>query len=174
MAETAWFIDILDTEKNYRGIQRKQSTISNLGSKLINEYIDIFSDEVITFSKQTANRLLTLSQIANSINLRICTEVVVFGVGKFDIKNNSAEFLGFDITGDSYYISPIKLMYFDEYNINVTDNNKFFSLLNENGLFKTEKDASDYIIEIEKYSIQEFEKDNNLKPIKVYLLKSVV
>lgn len=172
MVERTWLIDIVDKEEDYSGIQRSQTGIASLKCKLMNQYFDLIDNEMIMYSEDNATNLLSLLRAIKSSNPNSEMEIILFGVGT-PVKGLDADFLGYDITGDSNYISLIKLMCLDTNN-SFVKSNECFRLLNQNGLFENENNAWEYITEIKKYYSDEFEQENNWHPVKVYRVNNVL
>ncbi len=83
-------------------------------------------------------------------------------------------FVGYDVSGDSYYHSLVfKILHEKSKGVNFKNVQENFSKkLNDNGLFTNKSDALEFIDVIKSfYDINEIESDDNIRPIQVYLKK---
>ena len=84
---------------------------------------------------------------------------------------SALSFLGYDVSGDSFSHSFVFSAFFDQASCMDFQGARdcFQSKLNENGLFKDELDANDFICFIHQNN-EMFERDRNIRSLKIWLV----
>ena len=161
-------IDVFNSFDMYKGVSRA-SFIIGFGNKCeIDKYISLIKDEFIPYSDGNLQKLI---EIYDSISRRKNgAEIILYGEAEeleyVMRKINRSLFLGYDVCGETMYISFIKDVLFKTQELKLEEKN-FKSQLNTNGLFEKEDEALFFVEHIYKMS-NIYEKDGNLKLIAVF------
>lgn len=157
---------------DYKGIERHISVANFPKRKNFIENYLFMADEngEIVFSHDSWIKLLEIKKDLYSVGVFV--DVVVCSEKETDIiKKYPLQFLGFDISGDSFYHSPLFRSVFESsYGANFQDiYNQFSNYLNKNGLFSNVSDAKKFIHYIQENNKDNvFENDINIRPIMIF------
>ena len=177
MIEENFYIDLLDYDIQYRGIQRNQNWLLNVNSKLSTKYINLLENERISFTIENIKIAKSISRAINAKSKKETNEVILFGKCNLEnIKKNLESsscyfnFLGFDITGDSLYISPIKTVFFEKQKNTISNEclKMFSEKLNDNGLFSSIEDVFSFLEYVNPHVGEMIEYDGSLCLVYVY------
>lgn len=86
------------------------------------------------------------------------------------IIEDKLKFLGYDISGESYYHSPIYRAFFETFSNICSDikMSEFKDCLNNNGLFENKNDAIEFLNYIDINYKNFFEEDQHIKPVQIF------
>ncbi len=161
------YIDIVSSKRAYRGIERGGEDLFRYLKRMdLKQYLGLFEGERIPFSE---NNLIALMRI----NARIKDhEIIVFSENEVDFPESvNSAFLGYDVSGDSMYLSPLYTAFFGnnggEYFRSLQS--KLSCGVNDFGLFNSVENAVE-LIELVNAAKEDnvFEEDGKLKPVFVY------
>ena len=161
---------ICEKRDDYRGIEREFSFFQkNVPLNVLLTIMELHSDsEEIRF---TAQNLECISRIQRDLKEKK-TEFELILVGeRFDdewCNENGYYSLGYDVSGESYYHSPVFRTFFEENEIGGIRKIKeqYASLLNENGLFDRREDAESFAKTV-KDCESEFYEEREVKPLEI-------
>lgn len=170
--ESKTIIQLCQKMDDYKGIERHISVAKFPKKKnFIENYLSMADENgEIVFSHDSWINLLEIKKVLYSIGVFV--DVIVCSEKETDItKKYPLQFLGFDISGDSFYHSPLfRSVFQSPYSANFQDvHNQFSNYLNKNGLFSDMSDAKkfiQYIQENNKGNV--FENDKNIRPIMIF------
>ena len=157
----------------YKGIERElsYSAIPNKTLKKIFNFVN--EDGEIPFSVQN---LKEIKNIHNQLTVKGIILDIIVATDDYEIYHcfdDRFSFLGYDVSGDSYFHSPIFRLFYDKLDY-ICQNNVhevFKDKLNKNGLFSSKKLANDFIKIIFENKDDFFEPDDNIRPIKIFEVK---
>ena len=158
----------------YRGCYRSIQLDGGLVLKkkaidsLIKWYDKVGENTSISYSKEN---LEITTEIYNSLNENKLEVEIIFICEPIE-KNVQGDFLGYDISGESFYYSPLFSAFFEKKLVNTTYKfiySEFATMLNKNGLFDDLPAASGFA-KIARNLILSgiFEFDKNVRPFAIY------
>ncbi len=164
-------IELFNSSDMYKGFSRVPFIIRFGNIRELDTYFSLLEDEFIPF---TLDNLQKITELYNSISKRKKgSEIIVCGeFEQLDYSMSNPEkvtFLGYDICGDSMYISFVKDILFNEQDTpTMAHMHKYFrDQLNENGLFDSRDDALPFLKHIYEFGNM-YEKDGNLKLLSIF------
>lgn len=168
------FVDIFDIDNRYRGIQRNQGNLWKGKAKYLNRYTELLTDGRIPLTIENVTLLLGIADNINKKYNQAQCEVIIYGRTKCSTDlNGNAILLGFDISGDSLYLSPIKTAFFEGCNTINCECDKFRNKMNTYGLFTTQDDAESFLKYVSSLNVDMFEEDGDLSIISVYRITEI-
>ena len=161
------YIDLVSSKREYRGIETEgEDLLRCFGKKDLKLYLSLFDGEDIPFSESNLLALMRLNADIKDHDLSVfADDRVVFP------ESVNAEFLGYDISGDSMHLSPLYTAFFGN------DGGQYFQDLqsklscgvNEYGLFDSIESAIELIGLVNAAKDDNvFETDGQLKPVYIY------
>ncbi len=161
----------------YKGINRQLKINDNACKRDFKELL-LWLDKTDGQNSLPLNEENLLFSIQYLENLKQKKQADIILFGEINELNEFGEFLGYDVSGDSMFFSPLFVTFFENPNRNLVIkliHHCFISKINDNGLFGDLEDAcefsalSTYLNDIVVGSF--FEPDDNIRPIAVYSLK---
>ena len=165
------YIDIVEKTLGYKGIERHCGVLPILKKEQVVKYMDLLdNDGRIKFSKGNYD---SLCEIIASLSSGTESEfgIILYGdlcCSKIIADYPESEFCGYDITGDSCYLSPIYRAMFE----NTSEEHQYIrKFLNDNFLCNSPEDCDKIICYVNQCDDDFFEDDGILHPVQVYLMK---
>lgn len=163
-------INIFNSYDTYRGVSREPFVVRYGNIRELDMYFSLVEDEFIPFNSHNLQKLLSLC--ASISKRKKGAEIIVYGEMErldFSVLNKEkASFLGYDVSGESMYISFIKDAMYNEQECSMTNiHQDFRKQLNENGLFDLKEQALRFVKHIYKFSDM-YETDGELKLLAVF------
>ena len=164
------YIDIFDNTSTYKGCERCGEILHVLEKEQFNKYSSLLDNDGRILLKEET--YVTLCEILRSLSSSIAEkfELVVFGdldcLGLI-MNYPGHKFYGYDITGDSYYLSPVyRVMCENKYE----EHQYIYGLLNKYFLCDSIEDCKKIISYVKNCGDGFFEEDGILRPIVVFTL----
>ncbi len=167
------YIDIFNNTSTYKGIERCGGILQVLKKKQLNKYLTLLDDEGrIVFKKEN---YVTLCEILDSLSSSMAEkfEIVVFGdsdCSGFIMNYPEHKFYGYDITGDSCYLSPIYRAVCE----NKSEEHRYIhGFLNKYFLCDSIEGCEKIISYVKQCDDDFFEQDGNLHYVAVFALEPI-
>ena len=156
----------------YCGVEQyNDGFFDKLSSRDLKKYINLMNSN--GYIELNENNYIELTSIYNKY-LADNSRIIIFGIDFDDcfVKNLKCVFGGYDITGESFFCSPVFRTFFENNSSLYLNNlkNIYGKYLNENGLFSNYDIAFDFLKEIQTNGMEYFENDGLLKIIKIWTM----